>query len=317
MAYSFSALDTYVRCPARYFFKYIQKETPLFTNDGFANLGKNIHSAIEHNDISYVMDSVEGIGMYRYAMSVCPRGARHEVKLAVNRDGQAVSFDAKDAFVYGIIDAIHDGCIYDWKSGYKEPSPRQLGVYHLLAEANEIPIYKLVFVMLRKQTITEVQADYELFEATKKWLQQTIDEIERCTDFYPKPSSTCLYCEYVKKCTEKHVIDTDTPEAILQAYIMASNAKQALSEQLKRYVIETGKNVTTGEFEFGVTRSEVLSVRNKKELIEVLRADGLLEQFSTIESKDYKKLLAEYPQYSNFFKTSFRNTVGLTGISIE
>ena len=320
MAYSFSQLGVYERCPARYKFQYIDKAKPSYVNQDLARLGVNVHTAIEKDDVAFVMNSVEGRNMYYYAKELLksiPKERTFELKLAIDENGLPVSFDSDKAFLRGVIDLVAGFTLYDWKTGFKEPTPAQMGMYYLLCTGNDIYVNSAVYVMLRSQKAVMVDLDYQLMDDAKKWIEKTVTSITRDKEFERRVGKSCDYCPYRQNCLEALGESEDTQQNRLAKYIVLSSELDEIKSDLKKYVQETGLTVKSGEIEFGTNITEFLTVKSKPKLLEALKSANLIENFATISSDQYPNLLEMHPEFSCHFKRSIRETVGIKKFSLN
>lgn len=320
MVYSHSSLATFEQCKTKFRFMYLDKLEQEFTNKKLADIGSKVHLAIEHNDDAYVLDNMEAFVMFNYAKQLLNdihEEKQFELHLACDKYGNHVNYDSSKALLHGVVDMVAGFKLYDWKTGYATPTPVQLGIYFLLATANDIKLDELIYIMLRKQTFSSLIPNYDLLSSTRKWLTQIISQIESETEFLPSPGRHCAFCPFSQKCSAENEIYAESPEHWLACYVSATVRRQQLLLNLKEFVQKTGTSIKYMDFEFGISSKETISAIDKKKLMDKLRYDGVLSALANIEPSEYPALLKQFPGYSKFFRRTLRDTIGFKELEVQ
>ena len=345
MAYSFSRLSKFERCRRSFYYGYIQH---IPEDAGAAALfGSIVHDALEKEDSSQVIKDQAAYAMYLNGLKILEEIGKEniigkEVRLAIDRKGRAIDYNSDKAFFRGIIDVLGKNFILDWKTGFKTPSPLQLGLYQLLAEANGYYPNKLQYMMLKSDTFETSYANPDLYndslqwlsntaqaievakktfaENVEKWISETVedeDKIEAAVDesFGRTIGSQCNYCSYVSICRNRIL---DSPVDKLNKIDLLKAELKQLNESVKNHVLETGDDIVLPDGrKYGNNLKASLACKDKKILLALLRKDGLLPEGGTLDSKDYNTFLEEHPKYASNFKTKISNSFGFKEFSIS
>lgn len=313
MKYSYSGLSMFEECKRKWKYHYVDKVPVNETDKYYLVLGSTVHEALEHEDVSLVLNDGVAYHMYKtgveFLKTIDVRAK--ELKLGIDSQGLPVAFDSPDVKFRGVIDILtKDGSIYDWKTGYKKPSPRQLYMYMLLAGAHGYNVNSVGYIMLRTNEIDIFPIDVEAFNASKAWLVKTIQAIEAETEFQQSVSNRCEYCPYVERCIE-------TAYNPLQKYLLLKNALKNVEGKIKEAVLSTGEDFQFGDYVYGMEEKSSIRCVNKKALAEELKQEGLFEEYSEVVSGSYNRLLEEHPEYEKFFKSQIRHSYGLKETTIS
>lgn len=103
--------------------------------------------------------------------------------------------------------------IIDYKTGKETmedeemPDDLQAGFYTLLIDKKfKRPIKEIKFIYLDSKTESNFTPDGEYLEKTETNIKKKINEIENTTDFVPRVSRLCRYCDVLPLCPEKNNI---------------------------------------------------------------------------------------------------------------
>lgn len=307
MAYSFSRLNTYTMCPKRFKYRYVDG---LEDNAGeAAALGSLVHEALEHDDVSQVIHDATAYQMYQTGKKIMD-GLTIEAKekrLAIDARGNPTDYNADNALFRGVIDVLGDDYILDWKTGFKTPDPIQLGTYQMLAEAHGYIVLEVKYAMLRYDKFETLPASPELFNQSRQWIVDTINTIEADNSYERNIGKHCEYCPYVSECRQD--LDGSPTAMVKELKLLESQVKQ-IKKDLKQYVQETGKEIVTDAGVYGDKSKVTRKCLNKKDLIQQLHQDGLLDAYAEVKSSQYDSLLSDHPEYQDYFKEQIRNSIG-------
>jgi len=251
--YSYSRVATYMRCPQRFKFKYVDKLPEIAKDAG--RLGSAVHEAIRsyitsgEGEIPLTVVPPEAydfaLEMFENAKSILPELGEvvaTEMRFAVTKEGLPTDFDSQDAFYRGIIDLVtfKDGklFVWDWKTGVADPEVLQLLLYmHYLPFFFDGEVGGGGFVFLRSANIKHVEYDAGITEKAVSDFMKVIEQIEKDTKFAPRPGDHCAFCSYVALCPlVKRIEAQDIPAIRNEEEAKAVYEQiQALREKLKRY----------------------------------------------------------------------------------
>jgi putative RecB family exonuclease len=143
-----------------------------------------------------------------------------------------VRFDLDDDGRYkmqGIVDRIvraRDGAIeiHDYKTGQRVPSQKQLDADRQLAfyqmgltpRLGHTKTYRLVWHYLLKDLVRTSTRTPEQIESLRSDTIVLIDKIRGTSEFPPKPSALCNWCEFGDRCPEGPGISSGAPSASAQ-----------------------------------------------------------------------------------------------------
>lgn len=319
MVYSYSRIGTYEQCPKKFFNQYLSGQA-IQQNASYLNLGTKVHEALEKQDVNLVLDDMVAYFMYNKGKEILDtlNVIALEKKFAIDIRGKATKFDDENAVFRGVIDVIHDRGILDWKTGFNEPTPRQLYTYVLLCEANGIHITNVEYAMLRTDKLVSFPIENKIFQETLDWLSNIIKTIEEDTVYEAKPNTWCKYCPYVERCLQENLnVPVPNPKQLLERYVFYKNSIDNVKSQLDEYVKETGNEIESGEYLYNMVETVTKRVKNKKKLVQWLKDNGLLEQYGTIDSKEYETLVTNFPELNEYFSNFIRQSIGLKEFKIQ
>lgn len=214
--YSFSKINTYLKCPRLFWFKYVKGyEEPATPAMEF---GKTVHRIIgEMIDTKRLPDlnlefPDEKTAMLAQKMITISKnflgslnivhefGA--ELSFGLTKDFKLTEFDSGEALFHGIIDyvAIIEGVddliqlVVDWKTGFSRNDPLQLELYMLAFETRYQT--KGVFVNLRNGNVQLVEKD----ETAKEKLFNLVYMIEGDELFEQNVGRQCKRCYFEEIC---------------------------------------------------------------------------------------------------------------------
>jgi len=229
--YSFSKINSFQMCPAKFDYNYIQKLRVWVPNMA-TERGSYVHTLLENDTkekpttfkFTLIDDAMQqecidiyknfkasGWGQFYFDPSF---DAEAEVEFGMKKTDEGLipcSYYDKGALFRGKIDHFikNDPVIYvaDWKTGKISgfPAPLQLVMYAVWALITypEIDTIVSAFVYVEHPDDPEVVKEYEFTRAmlpqmTKKVLEKIV-EVEKAEKFPKKESPLCNYCEYRKK----------------------------------------------------------------------------------------------------------------------
>lgn len=215
--YSFSKINTYLKCPRLFWFKYVKGyEEPAMPAMEF---GKAVHGIIgamieekrlpdlkleflDEKTVKLAKKMILTAQNFLNSLSIIHEFGS-ELSFGLTREFQLTEFDGEDAIFHGIIDyaAIIEGVdepvqlVVDWKTGFGRNEPLQLELY-MLAFETRYPT-KGAFVNLRNGNVQLIEKDEE---ATKEKLFDIVNQIESDEIFEPNVSSKCKKCYFKEIC---------------------------------------------------------------------------------------------------------------------
>lgn len=203
MSISYSAIKTHEACAARYKFSYIDR-LPSPSGEA-ATRGTQLHAELED---ALTCGRAVSEGLMHLAPlldSLRSKNAVAERKIAVSKDWQPTAFDAPDAYIRGIIDALHIEqrvChLRDWKSGKPRDYQDQVVVYTALVFANEPEIdtvRPIIELIDHAKTVVYPDIARFEFESLKDSIDSRVLRIRQDKVFAPNPSFNCKWCAYRK-----------------------------------------------------------------------------------------------------------------------
>ena len=254
MTYSFSGINSFLRCPKQYFYRYIQK-LRIETKSPALIHGKNIHEQIHKKDYTTkdarfakqfkkaarLQNTLAGFPIYQDQDKVFIEFS--EEKFGLTPEWKASEFDDKSALFRGIIDyarllldkenlkegdTIFDGImeieLFDWKTGNSRANPRQLESYALYFQsAFGVNKIKCTEVYLTKKETRSWEAGEKELEDTKTWILAGIEKINQEKTWEVKPCGLCDYCDYKEFCEdERETKEKETKEKLTSLESLSS-----------------------------------------------------------------------------------------------
>ena len=228
--YSFSKISSFVSCPQKFKFQYIDKigvfiETPALIR------GRAVHYCIEnfHLDISEYSDEIKNsikqfpeildivenfkksnLGQkYLYNIEKTPI---NEYKIGLSKELEPTEY-SKTSLFNGIVDYI---CVLkennenmfnlcDFKTGKLKDSRymdyNQLLFYAIyFFEKYKLPKIKITFIYVEHDVENDLILEYQYLNNYKRELLQNISKIEKCENFNKNITKLCDYCAFQDKC---------------------------------------------------------------------------------------------------------------------
>ncbi len=290
MSYSYSKIRTYLYCPRRYKYHYIdgiKSETSDIMESGTA-----IHKAIQEQNEVYVLDNIENYVMYRNALDYLKfvKPIEYEVKLGITENFEPVGFD--NAWFHGIIDLIYYGGILDWKTGQSKPDALQILLNGMLAKIHGYEVNEVTYVYLHSGTYSTVQFTEETFENIKQTLKSLVKQIENDNEYKANPSHKCYYCPFAEICADS--FDIEKPEEKLKKLVVLQEYTKRLNDELKDYIKETSKPVMTDSIQMVQEKKVYYRCQDKELLKQKLKEMGVFENIAEVPSTYYENLYKEH-----------------------
>jgi hypothetical protein len=147
LVFTYSNLSTYLTCPEQFHRRYVKKDLGPYVQSAAARQGDVVHAALEARVGAGRPLPAELAAWERFASPFDGRGARVELKLAVDQHGKGCGFWDDQAWLRGKLDLVvlsaDSAFLLDWK--YKAylskvgayESPFELELHALLLACNE------------------------------------------------------------------------------------------------------------------------------------------------------------------------------------
>lgn len=225
---SYSRMNTYLECEARYFYSYITKDKRVFGAP--AALGNVVHEVLEHADLNEMdLDAMLGEAWEEARAIHDPEGKIDEQLLEVGKEiltdfvdrhtgeafhdvGRELSFEVVigSGLFRGFIDRVDhlpDGsvAICDYKTG-KYPPPQkwahrnlQLGLYALVSQylwPDKWPIKGYLYFLRTGKLIHHTYTQEDLDWVEQEIIRVTQEIIEKNNFGYTKNTRQCFYCDH-------------------------------------------------------------------------------------------------------------------------
>ena len=208
--YSYSKLNTYLQCPRKYKYHYLDK-VKAGTFDWLVK-GKDIHKELEDfrspEDLKGLSNCTKNFILGFNFQSVLFGKTLREYKFYLDKDFKPLR-DPEQAFYGGVIDLVYTSStglvLVDYKTGkYKDLKYQdfwQLMSYALFffnhKTVEKITLRYLYVEHLQENTLTVTR---ESIPAIQEWILGTVRCIEDDQEFKPKTSILCDYCQYKNIC---------------------------------------------------------------------------------------------------------------------
>ncbi|PNE19880.1 hypothetical protein V511_12195 [Mesotoga sp. Brook.08.YT.4.2.5.1] len=197
-----SRIDTYLRCPRRFYIDRVlgekAPETPAMI------LGKAVHEALEiwvkTGDNEKALEKIDFIDDYETAFRRFTSGKSLlkgfnpralELKFGLTKELNPTGFDSEDCFFRGIIDLVckNDSGfeVYDYKSGWSRPDPRQIFAYSMALNRFDKDVNKAGFILLASLEVIDFFIGEDELEAQPGFYSWSITSLTR-----RKPKMTFL-----------------------------------------------------------------------------------------------------------------------------
>lgn len=228
--YSFSKISSFISCPRKFKFQYIDKIGTFLDTPSLIK-GRAVHYCIENSHLSiseYTDEIKRNIKEYPEILDVVNNfkaselGQKYlfnikkkpinEYKLGLTKELQSCEY-SKQSLFNGIVDyicCIEENseeilCLIDFKTG-KSKEPRfqdynQLLYYAIhFFEKYKIQKIKISFVYVEHNLENDLLLEYKYLNNYKKELIQNISKIENCSDFAKNVTKLCDYCGFQEVC---------------------------------------------------------------------------------------------------------------------
>ena len=300
MAISWSQINTFQYCPRKYFLRYRMHQTE--TVSPRMQKGAIVHKALErylNNNEEQALQELATLPTedYEDAQIAYRLGKKllagvHpvsvELRFGVDDDWKFVDFESPEAFFRGIIDLISledDGIgIWDWKTGWGKPDPRQIQMYAAALVSNGKEVSRGGYYLLNSGALMDVDLDeadiltakHIVINFAKELTARGDDEKE-----WPQNFSACGWCDFRAQCRG------ETKEKSYQRALLMRAEANSLMENARKATEEAGGRLPLGDgCEFLLEESKVLKPKNnddKKALIQFLLEHGY-EEFINIKT---------------------------------
>jgi hypothetical protein len=199
LIHSFTSLNCYDSiCAHQYQHRYILKDLPFKETPAMA-LGNAVHSAMEQRiaggkPLPVVLSHLEPL-----VKPFADRGAKAEMKLAINHTGQPTDFWSKP-FIRGKLDCVvldsTRAYLADWKTGKPREDPFELQVGAMLLKARYPDLRTIVgtYVWLRTEDLGVVH-DLSDTDATFRRCRGITMAIDLDYTFEKRPGPLCGWCD--------------------------------------------------------------------------------------------------------------------------
>ncbi len=252
-----------MRCPRKFKYRYIDK-LPEEPSQAMV-LGSVIHKALEtfHRDGEDAalaeLDKRTEIGFldpetYATARQRFYAGVRMtsgldivgiEMKFGFDEDFKPSKFDS--SWFRGVIDVVSKNpqglVIYDYKSGWSEPDPRQIFCYALGAVTHKLKVSGAGFVLLATGGMYDYQITENELETAQRVIKNIVSEIENAKEF-PRRPGLCGWCAYQEQCEPE---GDSFPAKLFKAHLdrekakeIFAQAKETLKEREEPILLEKG-----------------------------------------------------------------------------
>lgn len=276
---SWSRIDTYLRCPRRFYIERVlgekQPETPAML------LGKAVHEALETwvrtGDNEKALEKIDMIEDYETARmryysgrsllkGFIPRAI--ELRFGLTYKLEPTDFFSDDCFFRGIVDLVTKTDfgleIYDYKSGWSRPDPRQIFSYAMALHRYGKKINRAGFILLASHEIIDFEIGEDELETSTRVLYKVYNDLDskETEEDFSKNLEGCGYCPFRKRCLEE---GDDFEAKLNNAYILNEEAKEIM-EKARKIVKETGEPIQiTEETAYGPVETLKMKINGKKE----------------------------------------------------
>ena len=214
MSYTFSKISSYLSCPRKFKYQYIDKiKVPL--KDCFKK-GNAIHNILEKyradNQIaSTIVNSFFESELGKEFKNILTnKNTKREISIGLTNDFKNCSYYDKQCFYRGRVDLVFVDDnnilnIVDYKTGkYKEERFQdfnQLLTYALyFFNSSRIERVKLRYVYVEHCLENTLEISKDVCMSTVKYISDSVNSIENDNKFMKKISKLCDYCEFKETC---------------------------------------------------------------------------------------------------------------------
>lgn len=204
MAYSYSAISTYKKCPAKYNFAY-NRRLPRGPAGPAAQRGLRLHQSVENLLLGKTDTLDSEIEHYEdFFKSLRDIGAEPETKWGVTDDWQQCGFDDEAARLRGIVDIRLplDGSValYELKTGkVYEEHMQQMNMYATVELAKgDTKEVQVIATYLDQNTTKDITYTASMLNEYKAMWNRTMDMIDAEHNWMANPQFSCKWCDYRK-----------------------------------------------------------------------------------------------------------------------
>lgn len=206
---SFSRLNVFEQCPARFDYQYISKRVKDTPNEA-SEYGDRVHKVLEAKGTGAVIatdaESVATLEQWGHLvdkLTARPGEKFFEKQMAVNLSLTPVDWFASDVWIRAIADIlVVDGetaFIGDWKTGKVKHDPTQLQLFALMVMWHfpQVQTVKTAYIWLRFDEVTHATYERRYLMALWGALRPRFERVQQVIDlgvFDTKPGPLCPWC---------------------------------------------------------------------------------------------------------------------------
>ncbi len=203
LVWSYSFLNTYIRCARQGQAQYITKELPYTESPETAH-GDRVHSAAEtalklkqfpiipYDDLVPYFQAIYSIPAYK---KIEP-----EMKLGVGMNWEPKQFFDNDVWGRGKLDVPilvnpETAIIFDWKTGKEWEDPFELEVQAVLLKAKypELKVIKGAYIWLKEDKYGPTYDLHQTLDKTRDKIEGVMEKVGKGL-FYAQPNALCGWC---------------------------------------------------------------------------------------------------------------------------
>lgn len=201
IVWSYSFLSTYERCARQAEARYVTKELKFVESPEAAH-GNRVHKALENRikGAAPLPEDLQAYQKYIDRIKSVDRIAMAELELGVTRDWKPTTFFARNVRGRCKLDVVmmqgNDALIFDWKTGKVWEDPKELEIQALMLQIAYPHLEQIMgaYVWLKEDEYGPVYDLTSTLGKTKKWVEKTISEVEKCI-WYPTKNKLCPWCQ--------------------------------------------------------------------------------------------------------------------------
>ena len=212
LAHSYSSLDTYEKCPLKYYYLKIEKSVKDSGNE-FTRYGERVHEGLAKRLLSNEplpedLEQYEGLCATIKGKNPVLNA---EIRMCINENLEPTEWFSADAWLRSIVDILivdHNNAtatVMDWKTGKPNKNYNQLKLFALQVFQHypQVDKVKTAFIWLKDKSINSkvyVRGDMGTMWET---VLNKIDRVKQSVKYDkwpPKPSGLCRYCPANKIC---------------------------------------------------------------------------------------------------------------------
>lgn len=215
--YSFSKMDTYVQCPKKFQFSYIDKLpkkpqdlTPLLKGGAVHNILELHPEPATHKLAPQYQHIVDEFLATELGQKSLKTESVREYKLGIDKELKPCKYSDKKALFRGIVDYIHTDenvlHLKDWKTGkakeLKWQNFSQLIFYAIYFFQKYPTIDKIYisYIYVEHNTHNSLLLERQYLDNYKVKMLSIIKDIETDQVFEKKPQRLCDWCDYQEHC---------------------------------------------------------------------------------------------------------------------